>query len=97
MSVRPVQRKFHIKRGDIVQVIRGEDSGKQGKVLQVLRQTSRAVVEGLNLMKRHQRKTQSNPEGGILEKEAPLPVSNLRRIEAGTEKRARKGGTEKAS
>ena len=63
MSVRPVQKKFHIKRGDIVQVIRGEDSGKQGKVLQVLRQTSRAVVEGLNLMKRHQRKTQSNPEG----------------------------------
>ena len=46
MSVRPVQTKFHIKRGDTVQVIRGEASGQQGKVLQVMRASSRAVVEG---------------------------------------------------
>ena len=87
MSERPVQRKFHIKRGDIVQVIRGESGGQQGKVLQVLRSSGRAVVEGVNLMKRHTRKTQ-NAEGGIIEKEAPLPVSSLRRVESGTEKRA---------
>jgi large subunit ribosomal protein L24 len=97
MSVRPVQQKFHIKRGDIVQVIRGEERGKQGKVLQVLRPSARAVVESVNMIKRHQRKTQNNPEGGILEKEAPLPVSCLRRVEAGTEKHARKSRTEKAS
>lgn len=97
MSVRPVQKKFHIKRGDIVQVIRGEQNGQQGKVLQVMRGTSRAVVEGINMIKRHQKKSQNNPEGGILEKECPLPVSCLRRVEAGTEKHARKSGSEKAS
>jgi large subunit ribosomal protein L24 len=97
MSDRPVQKKFHVKRGDLVQVIRGEQNGKQGKVLQVMRESARAVVEGVNMIKRHQRKSQSNPEGGILEKEAPLPVSCLRRVEAGTEKYARKRGAEKAS
>lgn len=76
--------KFHVKRGDVVQVIRGDAKGQKGKVLQIVRGTGRAVVEGVNLVKRHTRKTQERPEGGILEKEAALPVSALRQVESAT-------------
>lgn len=70
--------KPRIKRGDIVQVIAGDDAGKSGKVLQVMPQKGSAVVEGLNLVKKHMRKTQDNPNGGIVEKEAPITFSNLK-------------------
>jgi large subunit ribosomal protein L24 len=82
MSVQEL-RKCHIKRGDIVIAISGEDAAgrKQGKVLRVMRHQGLAVVEGFNLIKRHTRKSQANPEGGIVEKEAPLPVSKLRKFE----------------
>ncbi len=74
------QRRFHIKRDDVVIAISGEDAagGKTGKVLRVLRGEGRAIVEGFNLVRRHTRKSQSNPEGGIIEKEAPVAISNLR-------------------
>ena len=69
-----------IKRGDVVQALSGDDAtkGKTGKVLRVLRKKGKAVVEGFNLVKRHMRKTQDNPEGGIVEKEAPIALSKLR-------------------
>ena len=69
--------KPHIKKGDIVVAISGEDVGKSGKVLQVMPNQGRAVVEGLNYVKKHLRKTQDNPNGGIVEKEAPIALSNL--------------------
>ena len=78
--------KFHVKRGDVVQVIRGEAKGQKGKVLQVLRGSGKAIVEGVNFVKRHTRKTQERPEGGILEKAAALPVAVLRRVEAASGK-----------
>ena len=68
-----------IKKGDMVQAITGEDKGKTGKVLQVL--TDRALVEGLNFVKKHMRKTQDNPQGGVFEKEAPIHLSNLKKAE----------------
>lgn len=72
--------KIGIKRGDIVRAIAGEDasSGKSGKVLFVDRRKQRAIVEGFNLVKKHMRKTQDNPEGGIVEIEAPIHISNLK-------------------
>ena len=72
--------KCHIKRGDMVELISGDEagSGKAGKVLQVLTGQQRAIVEGLNYIKKHMRKTQDNPKGGIVQKEAPIAVSNLR-------------------
>jgi large subunit ribosomal protein L24 len=79
--------KLHVKKGDTVVVISGEDAGKQGKILQVLTKSGKAVVEGLNLVKRHTKKSQKNQQGGIVEKEAPLPVSKLRKVE-GEEKKA---------
>lgn len=70
-----------IKKGDTVQAIAGEDNGKTGKVLQVLPETGRALVEGLNFVKKHMRKTQDNPQGGVFEKEAPIHLSNLKKVD----------------
>ena len=64
-----------IKKGDTVAVTAGASSGKTGKVMQVL--TDRAIVEGLNLVKKSLRKSQDNPQGGIAEKESPIALSNL--------------------
>ncbi|MFC1467092.1 50S ribosomal protein L24 [Verrucomicrobiota bacterium] len=74
--------KCHIKKGDTVVAIAGDDKGKTGKVLQVIPGKGTAVVEGLNFVKKHMRATQENPQGGIVEKEAPMHVSNLKKAEA---------------
>jgi len=67
----------HVRRGDTVGVIAGKERGKRGKVLRVLRDSSRVVVEHLNMIKRHQRPTQKLRQGGIIEREGPLAVSNV--------------------
>jgi len=66
-----------IKRNDIVQVITGKDRGKKGKVLRVFPKEEKAIVENINLIKKAMRKTQDNQEGGIVEVETPLRLSNL--------------------
>ena len=66
-----------IKRGDEVVVISGEHKGRNGKVIEILPSTDRVIVEGVNLVKRHERKTQDNPEGAIVEREASLHYSNV--------------------
>jgi len=70
--------KCHIKKGDTVTVIAGDDKGKSGKVLDVNLRTGRAFVEGVNFVKKHIQKTQDNPQGGIIEKESPIAISNLK-------------------
>ena len=82
------RKALHIKKGDLVLAIAGEDAsrGKPGKVLQVLPKQQRAIVEGYNLVKKHMRKTQDNPQGGIAEKEAPIHVSNLIKFKGETPK-----------
>jgi large subunit ribosomal protein L24 len=69
--------KFHVKKEDMVKIIAGKEKGKTGKVLRVFPAKGRIVVESLNIIKRHTRPTQLNPEGGIVEKEAPLSISNV--------------------
>ena len=69
--------KLHIKKDDMVKILAGKEQGKTGKVLRVLPTKSRVVVEGLNMIKRHTRPNQLYPEGGILEKEAPMSTSNV--------------------
>ncbi|MBD3166721.1 50S ribosomal protein L24 [bacterium] len=66
-----------IRKGDTVVVLSGDDRGKEGIVLKVDPENSRAIVEGVNFVKRHMRPTQKNPQGGIVEKEAPVHLSNL--------------------
>lgn len=69
--------KTHIKTGDNVVVISGSHKGKSGKVLQIVKGKNRAIVEGLNMVKRHQKATSQEDPGGIIEREASLHVSNL--------------------
>lgn len=69
--------KLHVKKDDLVMIIAGKDKGKSGKILQVLPEKGRVTVENLNLIKRHTRPSQSNNEGGIIEKEAPIAISNV--------------------
>ena len=82
----------HVKRDDIVVAIAGDDAagGKSGKVLRVFPEKGRAIVEGLNFVKKHMRKTQDNPEGGIVEKEGSIALSNLRVVERAKGKSGRK-------
>ncbi|TXI82350.1 MAG: 50S ribosomal protein L24 [Flavobacteriales bacterium] len=79
-----MQKKTHIKKGDMVKVIAGEDRTKQGRVLEVDRVSMRAIVEGLNINKKHSKPTTANPQGGIVEKEGPIHISNLMLIDAKT-------------
>ena len=72
-----MQNKLHIKIGDTVRVITGESKGQEGEILTIDRINLRAVVKGLNLVKKHVKPTASNPQGGIEEKEAAIHVSNL--------------------
>ena len=71
--------KIHVRRGDIVKAISGEDAAgqKTGKVLKIYPKKGRALVEGFNFVKKHTRKSQDNPNGGIVTKEAPLALSKL--------------------
>jgi large subunit ribosomal protein L24 len=69
--------KLHVKKNDMVKIIAGKDQGKTGKVLRVFPAKGRVVVENINVVKRHTRPSQLNPEGGIIEKEAPLSISNV--------------------
>ncbi|MGB4503726.1 MAG: 50S ribosomal protein L24 [Syntrophaceticus sp.] len=69
--------KLHVHKGDTVYILTGKDAGKKGKVLQALPSKRKVVVEGVNVVKKHTRPTQSAPQGGIVEKEAPIDSSNV--------------------
>ncbi len=69
--------KIRMKKDDKVKVLTGKDKGKIGKVLKVVKKTNRVIVENINVVKVHQRPTQANPQGGIVEKTMPIQISNL--------------------
>lgn len=73
--------KLKIKTGDKVRVIAGEHKGREGKVLQVLIEKNKAIVEGVNVVKKHLKPSTTSPQGGIVEKEAPINVSNIALID----------------
>jgi large subunit ribosomal protein L24 len=70
-------RKFHVKRGDEVVVIAGTEKGKRGKLISVLRDKERVIVEGVKMIKRHMRKSQQHPQGKIVEREGSIHLSNV--------------------
>ncbi len=80
---------MHIRKNDQVEITSGREIGKRGKVLNVFLAKERALVEGLNMIKRHTRPTQNNQQGGILEKEGSVHVSNLMLVCSKCNKRAR--------
>jgi len=69
--------KMNVKKGDMVMVITGKEAGKKGKVLAVLPKKNRVIVEKVNVVKKHQRPTKDMPQGGIMDKEAPIHISNV--------------------
>jgi len=82
--------KFKIKKGDRVVVLTGRDKGRMGEVLRVIPTEDRLVVQGVNVVKRHQRPSQVSP-GGIVEQEAPIHISNVAHIDPKTDKPTRVG------
>ena len=72
-----MQQKLHIKVGDTVKVISGTSRNQEGKILAIDRKKSRAIVEGVNLVKKHAKPSAQDPQGGIVEKEAGIHISNL--------------------
>jgi large subunit ribosomal protein L24 len=73
--------KIRIKSGDTVRVTAGDHKGSEGKVLRVLRDKNKAIVEGVNTVSKHEKPSAQNPQGGIVEKEAPIHISNLSLID----------------
>lgn len=70
-------RKIKIKKDDKVRIITGENKGSEGKVLKVLKNKKKVLVEGVNIVKKHSKPNSKNPQGGIIEKESPVDISNL--------------------
>ena len=77
-----MQKKLHIKKGDTVMVITGESKGQQGRVLKLVPGSTRAIVEGVNLVSKHTKPNAENPKGGVIKQEAPIHLSNLKIIDS---------------
>ena len=75
-------KKFNIKKGDTVYVNAGNDKGKTGKVLEMLRDKDRVIVEGVNMVSKHTKPNPKNPQGGIVKQEAPIHISNVNLMDA---------------
>ncbi len=73
--------KFHVKKGDQVEVISGNFKGSSGKILEVMPSKHRVLIEGVRMIKKHLRKSQDNPQGKIAEREGPIHISNVKLIE----------------
>ncbi|MBN1819416.1 MAG: 50S ribosomal protein L24 [Prolixibacteraceae bacterium] len=86
-----MQKKLHIKKGDTVIVISGNYKNTKGRVLEVNRDSNRAIVEGVNMIKKHTKPNAESPQGGIIEKEAPIQISNLMLVDPKTGERTRIG------
>lgn len=86
-----MQKKLHIKKGDTVFVNAGENKGRQGRVLEIIRKSDKAIVEGINLVSKHTKPNAKSPQGGIIKKEAPVHISNLMLVDPSTGKPTRIG------
>ncbi|MBC7382579.1 MAG: 50S ribosomal protein L24 [Bacteroidia bacterium] len=75
------QAKRHVKKGDMVMVIAGDDKGKKGRIIEIKTATERAIVEGVNIVSRHTKPNAQNQNGGIIKKEAPVHISNLKVVD----------------
>lgn len=82
---------MHVKKGDNVQVMTGKDKGKQGVILRAFPKQNRVIVEKVNMVKKHAKPTQENPQGGILDQEAPIHVSNVMPLDPETNEPTRVG------
>ncbi len=79
----------HVRKGDLVQVISGDDKGRQGLILRVIPKLQKVLVQGINIHKKHVRKSQMNPQGGVITKELPIHISNVLPVVDGKPTRVR--------
>jgi large subunit ribosomal protein L24 len=86
--------KFHVKKDDTVKVISGESKGEEGKVLEVYPSKNRALVEGVNMVKRHTKPNATHPNGGIVDQEAAIHISNLMLVDPKTGETTKTGRKE---
>jgi large subunit ribosomal protein L24 len=86
-----MRKKLHIKKGDAVVVISGENKGQKGKVLEVFAEKQRAIVEGVNMVSKHTKPNAASPQGGIVKQEAPIHISNLMNVDPSSGKPTRVG------
>lgn len=86
--------KLHIRKGDTVKVIAGDSKGQSGKVLEVIVDKNRAIVEGVNMISKHTKPNAKNPQGGIVKQEAPINISNLQLLDPKSGKVTRIGRKE---
>lgn len=84
--------KFHVKKGEVVVVLAGKEKGKRGKIIAVLRKKQRVIVEGLQMIKRHMRKSQDHPQGAIVEREGTIHLSNVMRADQFEARVAKRSG-----
>jgi large subunit ribosomal protein L24 len=84
--------KCHVKKGGMVVVLAGKEKGKRGKIIAVLRKQQRVIVEGVQMIKRHTRKSQEHPQGAIVEREGTIHLSNVMPAEEFDARLARRGG-----
>jgi large subunit ribosomal protein L24 len=85
------QPKLHIRKGDTVKVLSGDDKGKEGKVLEIITEKRRALVEGVNIMTKHEKPSAGKPEGGIKKVESSIHISNLMLVDPASGKPTRTG------
>lgn len=83
--------KFHVKKGDKVKVLAGEYKGQTGTIIEMLPDAGKALVEGINVVKKHQKPSAANPQGGIVEQEAPIYLSKLMLVDPKTNEATRVG------
>ncbi len=85
------QAKLHVRKGDTVQVIAGDDKGKSGKILEILTEKNRVIIEGVNMITKHQKPSAGKPEGGIKKMEGTIHISNVALIDPSSGKVTRTG------
>jgi len=83
--------KLKIKSGDTVRVIAGDHKGSEGKILRVLREKNKAIVEGVNMVSKHTKPSAKSPQGGIVKKEAPIHISNIALVDLKTKETTKTG------
>ncbi len=94
---KPVQKKFHVKKGDEVVVISGTERGKRGRIIAVLRKKQRVIVEGVKMIKRHMRKSQQYPQWQIVEREGTIHISNVMKADRFDARAAKRSAAPAAS
>ena len=87
--------KLKIKTGDTVRIIAGDHKGTEGKIIRVIRENNKAIIEGVNMVSKHEKPSAQNPQGGIVKKEAPIHISNLALIDSKSGETTRVGYEER--